>query len=153
MRLEEAAMSRAFVKDDTGGPDPIIERPAITGPNYVTPRGLAGLQAFLAQAETAGDEREIRYYRDRIDTAIVVERTLRVPRTVEFGASVTAHDASGAKLSVRIVGADEADPANGSVSFESPIAAALIGRSKGERVIVARPAGPIEYTIDAIAYE
>ncbi|MDP9024138.1 MAG: GreA/GreB family elongation factor [Candidatus Eremiobacteraeota bacterium] len=146
-------MSRAFVKDDSGGPEPVIERPVTDGPNYVTPGGLERLKQALAQAESVNNEREIRYYSDRIDTAIVVDPKSKLERIVEFGAEVTAHDNGGAKLRVRIVGADEADPVHGTISYESPIARAFAGHHEGERVVVRRPAGPIEYTIDKIAYK
>lgn len=144
-------MSRAFVKDDSDGPEPVLDRPATEGPNYVTPRGLARLQQLLVQAETAQDEREMRYYRDRIASAIVVDPKAGA-NVVEFGADVSAHDDRGGELRVRIVGADEADPLHGTISFESPIARALMGHVTGERVVVLRPAGPIEYTIDKIHY-
>ncbi|MEO9170922.1 MAG: GreA/GreB family elongation factor [Candidatus Baltobacteraceae bacterium] len=146
-------MSRAFVKDDSDGPEPILERPAADGPNYVTPEGLERLQGLLAAAEAAADEREMRYYRDRINTAIVVDPKSQTKPVVAFGAGIVAHDSAGVELRVRIVGADEADPVRGSISFESPIARALIGHCAGERVLVQRPAGPIEYTIDKIFYE
>ena len=146
-------MSRAFVKDDSDGPEPIVERPATEGPNYVTPQGLESLKSSLSQAEAAGDEREIRYYNERIDSAIVVDPKSHTERIVEFGAAVTAHDSKGKALHVRIVGADEAEPTRGIISFESPIAQAFAGHREGDRVTVIRPAGPIEYTIDTIVYE
>jgi transcription elongation factor GreA len=47
----------------------------------------------------------------------------------------------------RIVGASEADPANGLISNESPLGAAFIGHKKGDHVTVHTPKGPVEYTI------
>jgi transcription elongation factor GreB len=146
-------MSRAFVKDDDGGPEPTIYRPVSSAPNYVTPRGRRLLRDALKRAEKAGNDREERYYRERLDTAIVVERPPSPAETVEFGATVTAHDANGVALRVRIVGEDEADPLRGAISWESPVAQAFTDHRVGERVIVQRPAGPIEYTIDAISFE
>jgi transcription elongation factor GreB len=72
---------------------------------------------------------------------------------VEFGASVRAHDRAGHPLNVRIVGEDEADPTHGAISWDSPIAKAFTDHKVGERVVVHRPAGPIEYVIDAVNYE
>lgn len=146
-------MSRAFVKDDDDGPEPVLDRPVSASPNYVTPEGLDQLKAQLARAQSEGNERETRYFEERIASAIVVERNRAIKGTVEFGATVVAHDASGKTLRVRIVGEDEADPLHGSISYASPVAQAFIDRKKGERVVVARPAGPIEYTIDDILYE
>ena len=146
-------MSRAFVKDDDDGPEPVLERPVSTSPNYVTPRGLELLQAELARAQAEDNERETRYFQERIESAIVVEPKSTARGIVEFGATVVAHDPAGNKLRVRIVGEDEADPLHGSISYESPVAQAFTDHKKGDRVVVIRPAGPIEYTIDEIVYE
>ncbi|HUA08147.1 MAG TPA: GreA/GreB family elongation factor [Candidatus Acidoferrales bacterium] len=147
-------MSRAFVKDDSDAPEPRFERrPSSSLPNYVTPRGLARLREELRRAQAAGDERESRYFQERIDSAILIDPAAQPAGVVEFGASVRAHDASGRELRVRIVGEDEADPPRGAISWESPIARAFTDHKVGERVVVQRPAGPIEYTIDQVDYE
>jgi transcription elongation factor GreB len=145
-------MSRAFVKDDDGNTEPAIARPVSAAPNYVTPEGLSGLRAALARAEAAHDDREARYYRERVERAIVVDPRKQPSDVVEFGARVRAHDRQGHELRVQIVGEDEADPAHGRISWESPVARALMDHHVGERVRVMRPAGPIEYVIDEIGY-
>jgi transcription elongation factor GreB len=147
-------MSRAFVKDDSDAPEPRFERrPVSTLPNYVTPRGLALLRTDLSRAVSAGDNDAAEYFQGRIDSAIVIDPASHPKGIVEFGASVRAHDKAGQELTVRIVGEDEADPTHGSISWESPIAKAFTDHKVGERVVVHRPAGPIEYTIDEVAYE
>jgi transcription elongation factor GreB len=145
-------MSRAFVKDDDGGPERSFERPVSDAPNYVTPQGLKLLRESLASVEHDADDRNARYFRERIDSAIVVDLANQPRDVVAFGATVDAHDGAGRPLRVRIVGEDEADPVHGTISWESPVARALTDRRIGETVVVVRPAGPIEYTIDAIAY-
>ena len=147
-------MSRAFVKDDSDGPEPRFERrPVSTLPNYVTPRGLALLREQLARAQAVDDARETEYLAERVESAIVIDPAAHPQGVVEFGASVRAHDGAGHELRVRIVGEDEADPLHGTISWESPIARALTDHRVGERVVVRRPAGPIEYTIDEVRYE
>jgi len=146
-------MSRAFVKGDDETPEPVVKRPISEHPNYVTPHGLELLRAALAKAEAATDAREVDYYQQRVESAIVVEPSSHPEGIVEFGASVRAHDARGVALQIRIVGDDEAEPSRGSVSWESPIARAFTDHRVGERIVVQRPAGPIEYTIDAVSYE
>jgi transcription elongation GreA/GreB family factor len=146
-------MSRAFVKDDDGGPEPNFNRPVSESPNYVTPRGLSLLREALARAESEKNERDIRYYSERIESAIVVQPRSSTNGVVEFGATVEAHDMRGRQLRVHIVGEDESDPVNGEISWDSPIAQAFADHGVGDRVVVNRPAGPIEYTIDSIKYE
>ena len=46
-----------------------------------------------------------------------------------------------------IVGSAEASPREGRISNESPVGAALMGRKKGEKVVVQAPQGPIEFTL------
>jgi transcription elongation factor GreB len=93
------------------------------------------------------------YLQERIETAIVVEPQRRSGGSVEFGATVSLRDERGSKVRLRIVGEDEADPVHGSVSWESPIAQALVDHRAGERVTVLRPAGAIRYTIETVEYE
>jgi transcription elongation GreA/GreB family factor len=56
---------------------------------------------------------------------------------VRFGSLVTIARDDGRRQTWHIVGEDEADPARGSLSYFSPLAAALIGKSVGDVVTVA----------------
>lgn len=47
----------------------------------------------------------------------------------------------------KIVGSAEADPFNGKISNESPIAAALIGKKTGDKVVIPLPVGEIKVEI------
>jgi transcription elongation factor GreA len=46
-----------------------------------------------------------------------------------------------------IVGSAEASPGEGRISNESPVGTALMGRKKGDKVIVNAPSGPVTYTV------
>ncbi|MBK8987325.1 MAG: transcription elongation factor GreA [Chloroflexi bacterium] len=50
-----------------------------------------------------------------------------------------------------IVGAHEANPAEGWISNESPIGSALLGAKKGQRVTALTPSGTITFEIQSIA--
>jgi transcription elongation factor GreA len=52
----------------------------------------------------------------------------------------------------QIVGDPEADALEGSISVTSPIARALIGKSKGETVEVETPGGPKVYQIRKVEW-
>lgn len=55
-------------------------------------------------------------------------------------------DEAGEKTYV-IVGSEEADMANGKISYRSPFGEALFGKKKGERVSFKTPSGLVDYKI------
>ena len=55
---------------------------------------------------------------------------------VQFGVTVEIEREDGRRQTFRIVGEDEADPKAGSVSYASPLAAALLGKSVGDVAMV-----------------
>jgi transcription elongation factor GreA len=73
---------------------------------------------------------------------------------VRFGAWVTLEDVdSGESKRYRIVGADEANVAQGTISVTSPVAQALINHEVGDEVQVRAPAGIRTYEIVDIAWK
>lgn len=66
---------------------------------------------------------------------------------VSVGKSVTFQEEDDDPETYRIVGAAEADPLNGKISNESPIAKGLVGHKKGEKVTVTTPGGEMTVTI------
>jgi transcription elongation factor GreA len=72
---------------------------------------------------------------------------------VVFGVTVDLEATeSGDKVSYQIVGEDEADLKLGKISFTSPIARALIGKSAGDVAEVRAPGGIKEYEIVDVRY-
>lgn len=69
---------------------------------------------------------------------------------VQIGSTVKVKSDEGTD-SYTIVGSAEADPAQGRISNESPVGRALLGKKKGEKVVVQIPAGDETYTIVAIS--
>lgn len=70
-----------------------------------------------------------------------------------FGATVDlADEDSGDELTYQIVGEDEADIKKGLLSFASPIARALIGKSGGDVVDVEVPGGKRTLEVVAVRY-
>ena len=73
---------------------------------------------------------------------------------VIFGATVTIINTdTDEQKTYRIVGDDEADVNSGKISYQSPIARALIGKELGEVVSVQAPSGEVEYEIDDVSYK
>ena len=55
-------------------------------------------------------------------------------------------------VTYKIVGDDEADVKQAKISYQSPIARALMGKEIGEIVVVKAPSGDIEYEIDGVEF-
>jgi transcription elongation factor GreA len=69
---------------------------------------------------------------------------------VSIGSTVTVQGPDGEE-NFTIVGSAEARPTDGKISNESPVGRALLGKKKGEKVLVRVPAGDFSYTIRSIA--
>lgn len=162
-------MSRAFVKETDGDPalEDLPDLPVSPHPNFVTPTGLKQLrdrldlltaQLSVAQKSASLEDRQsiprlrrdIRYLKSRIERAILVGTRLSPPDEVCFGVSVEVEDPAGHRSIFALVGEDEADAASGKVSWISPLARALIGKSPGAQVVWHRPSGNLELTLLAI---
>lgn len=77
---------------------------------------------------------------------------LRDEGKARLGARVTVADEDGHETDYTLVTADEANPARGSVSVDSPLGRALLGKAAGDEVVVERPRGPAEYTVVAVQF-
>ena len=153
-------MSVAVRRDsDEEHMEPRFELPIPVGPNLVTANGLARIRARVAELESfdaagpdeAGLEeskRALRYWRTRQATAQLAPPP--PADEVGFGSRV-AFRQNGAVRRIDIVGHDEADPADGRISFSAPLARALIGACVGDLVDFAgRPEALEVVEIEAI---
>ena len=149
-------MSVAFTKesDSEAVAADLPDRPISVHPNLVTPAGLAALDAELSSAKAAYADaqaggaisadrtamaratRDLRYWSARRANAQLVEPQPN-DGTAVFGSVVAFERDDGRRQTYAIVGEDEADPANGSVSYVSPLARALIGKRVGDVATIA----------------
>lgn len=81
-----------------------------------------------------------------IKMAEVIEDSGTGGKTVQIGSKVTVK-INGKEEVFTLVGEWEADPHEKKISHESPLGKALMGKSIGEKIEVAAPAGKIQYTI------
>lgn len=73
---------------------------------------------------------------------------------IVFGSTVELFEiATEAHIVYTIVGEDEADIKRGRISFTSPIARALIGRTTGDEVIFSAPGGEMHYEVIDVRYD
>ncbi len=67
---------------------------------------------------------------------------------IRLGSIVTVLDKEfDEEVTYKIVGSQEADPMNGTISEDSPFGRAVLGKNAGDDIIVDAPAGPVEYKI------
>lgn len=83
----------------------------------------------------------------KLSRAQVIDPTSLSGDKVVFGATVTLVDEDDEEVVYQIVGADEGDVKKGKISYQSPIARALIGRRVGAEVEVKTPGGERYYEI------
>ena len=90
----------------------------------------------------------------KLSVAQVIDpKTLEDDGRVGFGVTVDLEATeSGDKASYQIVGEDEADIKQAKISFSSPMARAMIGKSAGDTVEVRAPGGVREYEIVEVKY-
>ena len=95
------------------------------------------LEAKLKLASIIDDHVEQRAARDAID----------------IGAHVVLHDLKhGDQTSYHLVGPDEARPAEGKISYRSPVGRSVMGKRAGEIVEVKTPGGATRYRILEVGY-
>ena len=144
---------------------------------YISPEGLKKLKeelhelktakrqeigARLEHAKTLGDLSENAEYQETIEEQTLVEQKIaemeemlrtivvikdaRVTDRVVVGSTVEVKSQWGSET-YRIVGSEEADPASGKISNESPLGKAFLGKKVGEKVEVKTPRGAVKYKI------
>ena len=148
-------MSVAFRREsDEEHLEPKFELPHPPGPNLVTARGLALIEARNAELEAAVAaeptpeqllilQRDLRYWRARLTTAQLAPAPSG--EIVAFGTSVTIEQ-DGTTRTLDIVGHDESEPGAGRIAFTAPLAKALIGSEIGEEIDPPGPGAPITVT-------
>ncbi len=134
-----------------------IERPAvIVAISEARAQGdLSENAEYDAAKEKQGFiEGRINELETKLSSAQVIDpATLEDDGRVVFGVTVDLEAIeSGEKVAYQIVGEDEADIKQLKISFSSPLARAMIGKSAGDVVEVRAPGGNTEYEIVDVRY-
>ncbi|AMX82808.1 transcription elongation factor GreA [Geobacillus thermoleovorans] len=104
-----------------------------------------------AKDEQAFVESRIQMLENMIRNAVIIEEDKENPDVVSLGKSVTFIELpDGEEETYTIVGSAEADPFEGKISNDSPIAKSLIGRRVGDEVTVQTPGGEMLVKIVAV---
>ncbi len=104
---------------------------------------------YHAAKEAQGlNEAKVAELEDKIGRAEVVDTSKLSGTSIKFGATVTLVDEdTDEKVKYKIVGDLEANVREGKISISSPIARALIGKSKGDTAEVTTPKGARSYEV------
>ncbi len=149
-------------------------------PTYLSKEGLAKLRSELDEmisvkrpevanrihdAKEHGDLSENAEYEDAKNEQAFVEGKIQTLEALIKNATIidenhsTEHVQIGSTVSVEsgdgsetftIVGSAEAKPGEGRISNESPVGRALLGKRKGDKILVRVPAGDFSYKIVSI---
>ena len=85
---------------------------------------------------------------DILSNYVVIEEEEKDGDFIRLGSTVTVLDKEfNEEETYKLVGSQEADPAKGTISEDSPFGKALLGKSEGDQVVVDAPAGRIEYKL------
>ena len=168
-------VSKAFTRESDETPAEDIPSGRFQVPagarNYITREGASRLRQNLnellekkraganvghnadpeAKAEQRRLEVAIRKFQSILDSVVVAE-TPDDKEKVAFGASLIVQHNNGEEEDYQIVGVDESDPAEGRISWVSPLAQALLGRRAGDKVRFRSPAGDEELKVLKVRY-
>lgn len=90
-------------------------------------------------------EQRIAELEERVREAVVMQKPVKTD-TVRVGSTVRVKSSRG-DATYTIVGSEEADPAGGKVSNESPLGKAFLDKKAGDEVEAKTPAGAVVYKI------
>ena len=96
---------------------------------------------------------ELRSLEDKNSRAQAIDPSTLSGEKVVFGATVTVlQDDSDDEVTHQIVGEDEADIKEGTISYRSPLARALIGKEEGDEVRFEAPGGSRNYEVVEVRF-
>jgi transcription elongation GreA/GreB family factor len=148
----------------------VPERPISYENNYVNPNGIIEIEEKISNLEEQRTEsslstnsinkqkkmqleRDLRYFINRLESAILVNPHEQDKNKVLFSASVDVENELGEILNFQIVGEDEADVKINKIAYNSPLAKALIGNALDDEVVWMKPSGSEILTIVNIQYK
>lgn len=90
---------------------------------------------------------------DIVGRAQVIDPSTLAHERISFGSTVMMTDQeTDEELTYTIVGGQESNPTIGLISFQSPVAKALLGKEEGDEVEITLPSGKCTYDIEEVSY-
>jgi transcription elongation factor GreA len=120
----------------------------------------------IQELTSDGDVSDNSEYEETKDELVIVEARMReiqnilrhatvvargeVSDVVQFGSTVTLKDEFGETESWTLVSPQEANTLHGTISTQSPVGSAVLGKRVGESVVVSAPGGDTTFTIEKV---
>lgn len=98
-------------------------------------------------------DKRLFFLKNRMQDAEVIDPSQIKSEKVVFGAKVTLENEEGEEITYQIVGADEIDIKLKRISWQSPLAKAILGKKIDDEVKVSKPSGDEMMIIVDIKYE
>jgi transcription elongation factor GreA len=133
-----------------------VERPGVTArlkDAVETDGDLAGNGDYLdGKEEQALVEQRIALLTERLACARVIDAPTNNNGVVTLGTRVRLRQVESSETAeYQIVGSIESDPSEFKISNESPIGRTVLGRTKGEEIVVEVPSGTLRFEILDVA--
>jgi transcription elongation GreA/GreB family factor len=91
--------------------------------------------------------RQISGIEDQLKRVSVIDTEKNATGTVQLGSTVVVEYKNGTQKTFQILGSQESSPADGRISYQSPLGAALLGHKKGESIMLQTASGAQECKI------
>jgi transcription elongation factor GreA len=99
-------------------------------------------------------EAQIKDLEDKLSRCEVIDPARLSGTRIRFGATVSLSNVdTDEKVTYQIVGADEANIDEGTISVSAPLARALIGKEAGDEVTINLPAGKRTYEVVEVLFQ
>ena len=139
--------------------------------NYLKTTREREIAAMIAEARSYGDLSENSEYdaakneqaklygriaeiEDILSHAVIIEDENEANGRVGLGCSVTVKNlTTGAEITYRITGSQEADPVQRKISDDSPFGRSVVGKSEGDTFVVNAPSGSYEMKVLKVTRE
>ncbi len=106
-----------------------------------------------AREEQANTDKKIAELEDTITKAVIINPETLAHDKVSFGSTVKLLDLSDeSEITYKIVSSFDSNPDLGFISFHSPLAKQLLGKSEGDEVHAVLPGGKKEFEVIEIKY-
>jgi len=107
-----------------------------------------------AKEDQANINKKIAELEDLITRVVIIDPATLAHDKISFGSTISLVDvATDEEITYTIVSSAHSNPDEGKISFHSPLAKQLLGKSVGDECIAQLPGGKKEFEIEEVYYD